>query len=157
EFAGGRVTAGAASAPIPAHKPGSPEFLRAEAAGFVLRNPRGLELTVTFDRPLQVRFDDRWDRNGRYYGAAVDFLRRLAFTRKLTGRGDESPARLRLAAAERRYKLDGFGGNYCFGIESPVTQYTLKTLQVAWARTEMSLVRWAPENDQPDSRLRHEF
>src|SRR5207253_10404170 len=32
-----------------------------------------------------------------------------------------------------------------------------ENLQVAWARTEMSLVRWAPENDQPDSRLRHEF
>jgi len=32
-------------------------------------------------------------------------------------------------------------------IESPVTQYTLQHLDSAWARVEMKLFRWEPEND----------
>ena len=76
-------------------------------------------------------------------------------------------------ASGKAYRFDGFGGNYCFGIESPVTQYTLDNLKVAWARTEMSLAIWEPENDNdfpdtikwepfrrrdtPDSRLRREW
>jgi len=123
----------------------------------VLRSPKGVQLSVSFDRPLPVRFHDRWDRNGRYYAAVVEFVKRVQLTLKLRAKPDNAPAHLRLSADERRYKLQGFGGNYCFGIESPVTQYTLKNLQVAWARTEMSLVRWTPENDQPESRLRREF
>jgi O-glycosyl hydrolase len=83
----------------------------------------------------------------------IAFLRRL----QLALKSEDAPAHLRLDTSRRRYKLQGFGGNYCFGLESPVTQYTLANLQVAWARTEMSLVHWAPENDLPDSRLRHEF
>jgi hypothetical protein len=157
EFTGGTATAGASSAAIPPHKTAESGFLHAEADGFVLRSPKGMELSVAFDRPLPVRFEDRWDRNGRYYAAVIEFLQRVHLTLKLRGKPDTSPAHLRLSADQRRYRLHGFGGNYCFGIESPVTQYTLKNLQVAWARTEMSLVRWAPENDQPDSRLRREF
>jgi hypothetical protein len=104
-----------------------------------------------------VPFKARWGRGTGYYNAATAFVRRLTFTHKRHDETDASPARLRLDPADHRYKLQGFGGNYCFGIESPVTQYTLKNLRVAWARTEMSLVRWAPENDVPDSRLGHEF
>ena len=92
---------------------------------------------------------------------------------KLIGTPDTRPAHLTLDADRVRYRFDGFGGNYCFGIESPVTQYTLDHLKVAWARTEMSLALWEPENDNespdavsweaferrdtPDSRLRREW
>ncbi len=92
---------------------------------------------------------------------------------KLIGTADTTPAHLTLDANRVRYRFDGFGGNYCFGIESPVTQYTLDHLKVAWARTEMSLALWEPENDNdspdvvngeafkrrdaPDSRLRREW
>ncbi len=89
----------------------------------------------------------------------------------LQGQHDE--AHLTVDANQVRYRLDGFGGNYCFGIESPVTQYTLNNLRIAWARTEMSLNDWEPKNDnvspdatnweylesqdQPGSKLRAEF
>ncbi len=60
---------------------------------------------------------------------------------------------LTLDLRQVRYQLDGFGGNYCFEIESPVTQYTLSHLRIAWARTEMSLNDWEPanDNDSPDA------
>jgi hypothetical protein len=47
--------------------------------------------------------------------------------------------------ATKRYVFQGFGGKYCFNIESPVTQYTLNNLKVAWGRTEMSLSYWEPD------------
>ena len=60
------------------------------------------------------------------------------------------PVNLRLDADKRLGRMDGFGGNYCFGIESQVTLYTLKTLRVAWARTAMAAAEWEPENDNDD-------
>jgi len=89
------------------------------------------------------------------------------------GQADRQPARLSVQADRPRYLLHGFGGNFCFNIESPVTSYTLDNLRVAWARTEMTLTEWEPENDnrsprktnwrflrrhdQPGSNLRREF
>ncbi len=85
----------------------------------------------------------------------------------------DGQAQLRLDAGQVRYQLDGFGGNYCWELESPVTQYTLDNLDIAWARTEMSLNDWEPDNDnespgdtdwaylgsqdKPDAKLRQEF
>jgi len=86
---------------------------------------------------------------------------------------DTSPARLAVDVAKVRYQLDGFGGDYCFSLDAPVTQYTLDNLRVAWARIEMSLRPWAPANgdsppdltdlkkleanDKPGSKLRAEL
>ncbi|MGC8642223.1 MAG: hypothetical protein ACP5XB_20360 [Isosphaeraceae bacterium] len=94
-------------------------------------------------------------------------------TMKVVSTPDTTPAHLTLDAKGVRNRFDGFGGNYCFAIESPVTQYTLDHLKVAWARTEMSLALWEPENDNDspneinwdafkrrdtlDSRLRREW
>ena len=173
EFAGGSARTDTGSTALGAHRPDGRGLLGGESRSIVLRSAAGKELAATFDRALAVRIEDRWDRNGRNWVAAVEFhhgaltageTARLDMTLRLSGASNNAPARLTLAAGDRRYKLHGFGGNYCFGIESPVTQFTLKNLRVAWARTEMSLVRWvrsgaAPGavNDTPDSRLRHEF
>jgi O-glycosyl hydrolase len=86
---------------------------------------------------------------------------------------DDTPAKLTLDPAAARYRLTGIGGDYCFNIESPVTRYTLDNLKVAFARTEMTLINWEPQNDNddagkpdwrklvagdvPGSRLRNEF
>jgi hypothetical protein len=45
------------------------------------------------------------------------------------------------------YRFDGWGGDLCFNIESPQTQYNIDTLNPAWARTEMTLTDWEPAND----------
>ncbi|MDI6774644.1 MAG: hypothetical protein QME60_04515 [Verrucomicrobiota bacterium] len=80
---------------------------------------------------------------------------------------------LTLHAVQKRYDFDGFGWNYCLGVDSPVTAYTLKNLRGVWARSEMLLRDWEPENDnasasevkwdafkskdQPGSKLRRRF
>ncbi len=169
EFTGGTARTDAGTVELGAHKPDGRGLLSGETRSLALRSSTGKELAASFDRALPVRIEDRWDRNGRNWVAAIEFhhgalaageIARLDLTLRLSGASDNAPAHLTLAPHEKRYKLHGFGGNYCFGIESPVTQFTLKNLRVAWARTEMSLVRWAPggmANDTPDSRLRHEF
>ena len=45
------------------------------------------------------------------------------------------------------YRFDGWGGDICFSIESPQTQYNIDTLKPAWARTEMTITEWEPAND----------
>jgi O-glycosyl hydrolase len=76
----------------------------------------------------------------------------LTATLSMTGKVDDSPAELKLDADGERYEITGIGGNYCFNLESPVTRYTLDNLRPAFARTEISLDQWEPEDDngQPE-------
>lgn len=90
-----------------------------------------------------------------------------------TATPDTSPANLSLDVRQVRYKLDGFGGNYCFAIDTPPAQYTLDHLRSAWARVEMVAADWAPDpadfaagepdwqkleaRDTPGSKLRRRF
>ena len=140
-----------------------------------------LEFVLELDPPAHVLVQDgrKWS---PHFSILVDIhtgnldegenaaLRAQMFLR---GELDDAPARLALDPATARYRLLGLGGNYCFNLESPVTRYTLDNLKVAFARTEMSLVQWAPEEDRlapglagwrklaagdaPGSRLRLEF
>jgi len=47
--------------------------------------------------------------------------------------------------------FDGMGGNYCFALDSPVTDQTVKRLEPAWARVEMKADEWEPVNDDADA------
>lgn len=76
-------------------------------------------------------------------GQTVEATVRLRWS----GTSDHSPVALTLDTSRPLYRMDGFGGDYCFEIESPVTDYTLTNLRVAWARTEMTLDLWEPRND----------
>jgi hypothetical protein len=86
-------------------------------------------------------------------GQSLKFAARL----KVTGEPDRKPATLRLDANRPRYRLDGVGGNYCFGDDGPAATYTLTNLNVGWARVEFSADLWYPEantlrpsdNDKP--------
>jgi hypothetical protein len=89
---------------------------------------------------------------------------------KLTGEPDRKPVALRLDANRPLYRLDGLGGNYCFGMgyddkESPANEYTLTNLNVGWGRIEFTAGQWWPEantirpsdNDKPDSKTRYDL
>ncbi|MCX6616516.1 MAG: hypothetical protein NTZ98_10520 [Acidobacteria bacterium] len=183
-FVAGRAQAADGTATeLPSYKPPEKDFFKADAAGLIIQDAQGnLKLAAKLERAHSIVLQDKWERGGRTYSALIQLHsgplaegasvnEAIAFS--VEGKPDTSAAQLTLAAARRRYTLDGFGGNYCFNIESPVTQYTLKNLRVAWARMEMSLREWEPENDnespditdwealaahdKPDSRLRHEF
>lgn len=147
----------AASAPMPSKRPARRHFVSAtaDAAHFVAQagTPR---LELSLDRPCPIVVQDNREWNSPTYSAFIRFAgQRLAKGQtasltvrlRLTGEPDRTPAALTLDATKRRYRIDGFGGNYCFGIESPVSHYTLDNLRVAWARTEMTLPDWEPRND----------
>ncbi|MBN1844216.1 MAG: hypothetical protein JW810_00930 [Sedimentisphaerales bacterium] len=188
EFSGGSCELTDQDGPVrqavlPAELPEEYHFLSGRTRQMVLRDAAGnLTLWARWDQALPTTIQDnrKWQANS--YSAYPTLHRgplvrdqRVSFqaTLQLDGRPDRRPAVLTLQAEKVRYRLDGFGGNYCFQIESPVTQYTLENLRVAWARTEMTLRQWEPENDndsptetdwdalrrrdRPDSELRREF
>jgi hypothetical protein len=184
EFLGGRAeAAGGKAVELPVYKPAEKDFFTAESSTLALADAAGnLKLALATEQPHKMFLQDKWERSGRTYAAFIELHHgplaegaavAETFTLSLTGKPDASPAQLTLDASRRRYTLEGVGGDYCFNIESPVTQYTLKNLRVGWARTEMTLAEWEPENDndspevtnwdyftardKPDSRLRREF
>ena len=112
-------------------------------------------LSATLDGPRAIALADRWDRSGRAYTAMIEIhagrlsagqTASLKLSLALAGEPDRSAARLKMDAGSKRYQFQGAGGNYCFNIESPVSQYTLDNLKVAWGRTEMSLSYWEPDD-----------
>ena len=188
-FAGGKcelVSAGAApsSATLPSAQREEPHFIIGSGDRIVFENASGtLRLEESLDQRRLVVIQDERKWHDSRYTAFVNFApdgqlpagktATLEVRLKLTGKADHSPIRLSLDANAVRYRFDGFGGDYCFDIASPVTQYTLDHLRVAWARTEMSLAEWAPtddtalseaerealrkSHDRTGSRLRQEF
>ncbi|MBM4040332.1 MAG: hypothetical protein FJ290_17635 [Planctomycetes bacterium] len=165
----------AKTAQMPPERPASRHFLAANARRAEFAAPSGKPtLAVAVNPACHVTVQDNREWNTPTYSALVRFpvaqwqkgtTAMLEVTLRLAGEADQSPATLTLDASKARYRLDGFGGNYCFGIESPVSHYTLDNLRVAWARTEMTLSEWKPQNDnappeandQPDTNLRREF
>lgn len=99
-------------------------------------------------------------------GESLTLVARL----KMTGEPDRKPVTLRLDANRLRYRLEGLGGNYCYGTdssgkESPANDYTLTNLNVGWGRVEFAAAQWWPEantvgpmvNDKPDSKTRFDL
>lgn len=146
---------------FPREEPAQRHFLRGHADSIMMSSPKqDAELDITFDRAILATVQDTREWNGTKFSAfclLAPSLKKgestsLTVTIKPSVRADTSPANLTLDVTRARYRLDGFGGNYCFGIESPITQYTLKNLDIAWARTEMTPYEWEPENDNDSPR-----
>lgn len=165
-FVNGRVSAEVAQpillAPVRA---ASPVLYRGETAALHFGDSTGnLALDIAFDKPCPAAVVDRWDNFGRSYQVRAA-VRRGAFaagetasltaTMRLTNKpAAPAPARLVLDTSKPRYRFDGFGGNYCWNNLSPVSAYTLKNLKLAWARTEMKLLRWDKQRDNPGPEVR---
>ncbi len=188
-FAGGRCelisdAAAPAGAALPVSQPEDPHLVAGSASRIVLEGAGGaLRLEESLDRPRSAVVQDARKWGSPQYTAFVNFASDGQFSAgktatlevklKLTGKADHTPVRLSLDASAARCRFDGFGGDYCMEIASPVTQYTLDHLRVAWARTSMTLEQWAatddtalPEKeraklrrgrDRPGSPLRQEF
>lgn len=178
DFAGGSITAADKVTPLPTSLPpdrtlmnGAPGLLRIQDA------KRNVTLCVqtTPEAWLTLTDNRRWDdwfvlsvtlhRGNLPKGQNADAV----ITVWAEGNPDLTDANVALDPTRVRYRLIGNGGNYCFGIDSPVAKFTLENLKSATARTEMSLRAWAPQkndaqgyasfakNDTPASRLRQEF
>jgi len=180
-FAGGSFRSGAQHGTLPLTLPEEYHLCSGITANTALKTPSGMEIVADTAPAASVLIQD-----GRKWSKHFSVLIQLAFGKfaagqsvsmqislSTTGAVDEAPAKITLDPAETLYALDGIGGDYCFNIESPITRYTLDNLRVAYARTEMTLEQWEPENDDgdpakinwpaliahdvPDSRLRREF
>jgi O-glycosyl hydrolase len=149
-------------AALPREKPEARHLLNAGGTEARLHAPGAklaLRVRLTRRHPITVQDNREWNKNT--YSCFVRFhdgiLKRgetatLGVAYSLSG--ETAPARTRATVDTRspRYRFQGFGGNYCFGIESPVTAYTLANLHVGCARTEMTISEWEPrnDNDAPD-------
>jgi len=110
-----------------------------------------LELLFEAPRAITVQDDRKWGKdNYSIYtkisgslqkGETVSFLLKM----KLIGIADHSDVHVKVNAGKPLARLDGFGGNFVYGRESPAARYALENLNIAWARTRMSLDEWVPE------------
>jgi len=153
---------------LPAVKPPDPAFYRAELSSLRVSDADGTRtLELRFDPPRPVTLVDRWDTDGRSYQLRVSLASaplepeasaaasiRLRFTAGLPA---PAPARLALRTDVPPRPFHGFGGNYCWNNQSPAAAYTLENLNLAWARTEMKLLAWDRERDNPGPALRADF
>ncbi len=149
-FVGGSFRAGAQTGVITPARAAGDAIYAGPAAEWILETP--LRKLAVFLPPGGARLVERWDaRAGRRYIVEAPLRPRTDVRLVFTATPDASPVTARIEPGKVRGKLHGFGGNYCFGIESPVAAYTLENLKHAWARTEMTLAEWEPENDDSDS------
>jgi O-glycosyl hydrolase len=187
-FAGGSYRTGAAAGAAPASGTLPVEFAEpyhlcnAVTDKLILTDRTGKsELTIELGTTGHLLLQDarKW---AQHFSVLVDVhagqlpkgaTARQRITLSTKGEIESKPAALTVDTSKVRYSITGVGGNYCFNIESPVTRYTLDNLKVAFARTEMTLEQWEPQNDnddpaapdwkalvaadKPGSRLRNEF
>lgn len=148
-----------AAATMPVDQPAARHFLRGDADTLTCALPTGDgTFTLRLDRPLSMTVQDNREWKGSTYTAFCQLATGLkagestTLTATLTPalKPDTTAAKLTVDPAKPRYRLDGFGGNYCFAIESPVTQYTLNNLKQGWARTELTAAEWEPQSDNAD-------
>jgi hypothetical protein len=90
---------------------------------------------------------DRYEVVFSFPPPAKDQSLQLTARLKVSAESDHKPATLRLDANRPRYRLDGVGGNYCFGDDGPAADYTLTNLNVGWARVEFTADQWWPTED----------
>ncbi|GAB4109459.1 MAG: hypothetical protein Kow001_09550 [Acidobacteriota bacterium] len=72
-------------------------------------------------------------------------------TIEFSGTPDTSPVTIAIDPAGTGDRFDGWGGNFVFNSHVPEVDWLLSELRVAWARAEVNLRRWEPENDNASS------
>lgn len=183
EFNGGSAEVGNRSVKLPIALPANVNLLYNSATQLKALSPAGdLWWSANFSRAFNVNLQDKSTDAPKNFAfwiylqqGAISAGTQSSFTIDLAldGIPDTSSAGLSIQPDSNRYLFHGFGGNYAFQIESPVTAYTLEHINSRWARTEMTLIDWEPENenespydtdygrmianDKPGTRLRREF
>ena len=154
QFAGGAFMAGRRTGELPVGTGENLELAQVFTSRFMFVDSASkMWVSMTLSRPTWVLIKDQ-----RQYGENFS-----AFVQLWPGtldKGDSTALQITIEPAgvtddvahstlkpnDVRFPFQGFGGNVAFGIESPVTQYTLDHLNVALARTAMTLTDWEPEN-----------
>jgi hypothetical protein len=140
------------------YQPGNePRFLVAAAVDRVSVRADPRRIGIALDRPRSATFqDDRKWGTGAYsllipFGKGPLMRRgetaRMQVAITLAGEPDREPVRIEVNSASPGDRFDGFGGNFVYGLESPVATTLVARLAPVRARIEMALHEWEPEND----------
>jgi len=164
-FVGGKILP--AGVALAATRGADPEIWKGEAAKLRFEDAAAnWSLGLEFDQSRGVSVVDRWERSGRSFQVrtrmhtgALTAGQSAAMAVTLTpgGAAKSTEVKLTVDPAKTRYKFDGFGANYCFGNDSPVANYTLDNLKIAWARFEMKAADWDRQRNDPGPRLKKDF
>lgn len=123
-------------------------------------------LALEFDEARSVTVTDHWGKDGRFYRVRIPVFSGwwhsgdsvgVALSVALSGVSSADPVRLSIDTKDHRAPFQGFGGNYCYGNTSPVTNYTLGNLENAWTRHELKAAAWHAERADSGPALRDEF
>lgn len=161
-FKGGSAKiAGKTIALEPAKSPETRALGEATADHVTLRSADGrTTIEIAFDREVHVRVQDvssYGEQSFQIYAAIVEGrLPRgvpsgLTVTIKPAIAPDTSEATITIDPAGPRSRFEGFGGNFIYGADSPVTRATLDALRLTWARIPLELRDWEPINDNVDA------
>ena len=145
------------NAAMPEKLPKEHHFLSTTSRGVRITDKKGAtRLEIALDRPLPLTMQDgrKWggSRYDAYFRLLGGKLRKgdsaeLNVTLTLAAPQDRRAARLTLAATRKRYRLWGFGGNFCYGVDSPVTRHNVANIRMGYARVGVKLELWEPVND----------
>jgi O-glycosyl hydrolase len=166
-FAGWRIEP--SGPPLPETRPADTKFFEGTTPAVSFADAQGnWRLSIALDQPRSVSVTDVWDSSGRYYRVRIGVLSgpwmmgdtlKLGLVLKLAGEPGHCVANLSVEPAAGLYPFDGFGGNYRVYVETPVVDYTLKNLQLSWARIEFKAVAWERDRKAaaPSPQLARDF
>jgi hypothetical protein len=158
-FLRGTAPVARAAAPLE-YQPGRPpRFIEAPAADGVALESAAEKFKVTLalgaPRELSVQDDRAW--GTPTYSLLIPFFKglqakrgqtaRLRLTVGASGDPDREAVEITLSGGAPGPAFEGFGGNFVYGLESPVAAQLIERLAPVRARIEMPLYEWEPEND----------
>ncbi len=121
----------------------------------VQSGPYALEIRLDRPRTLTLQDERAWGQSdyalywpvvrGSQMKAGINV--RLPLEIFLQGRPAVEPMRVNVREPPTSSQFEGFGGNFVYGLESPVATALVERLSPVRARLEMALHAWEPEND----------
>jgi hypothetical protein len=146
------------SVTLPAVLPPNYQLLSGNANRIIIDNAAAnIHIEMTLNRVLPVLIQDNRQFGQGYYIVMMHLSdgnlpsgqkATLGAKTFATTTPDNNVAHVTIDPCTTVYKFDGWGGAFCFNIESTAQmQYNIDTLSPCWARTQMSLTEWEPAND----------
>jgi hypothetical protein len=158
-FLRGTGTVARAVAPAVFETHNEPRFLSAPAADGVRieAEAENVQLRLALDSPRALSLQDDRAWGAPTYSLVIPFFKgpkaqrgqvaRFRLAIRLTGDPDREPVRVSVFGPARATAFEGFGGNFVYGLETPVAADLIARLEPVRARIEMPLYAWEPEND----------
>ncbi len=164
-FVDGTIDDGAAH--FPRVLGSDPKFFRSKTDRLSVQTADGSwKLNFKFDQIRNISVVDHWGAEGHTYRLHVHLVEgawpgdsTVTFALGITPEAHPHAvdATVTVDTHQPLYHFDGFGGDYCFNVQTPVVEFTLDQLHPAWARLEFKAANWDRERDHPGPQLTRDF